>query len=53
VVDRGKGGELGEELFQEDGREAGDGGGDGWFLGKDDVLAEVSKWGFGRVAGRG
>ena len=38
VVDRGEGGELGEELLEEDGREAGDGCGDGGFWGEDDVL---------------
>jgi hypothetical protein len=38
VVDRGEGGELGEELLEEDGREEGEGCRNGGFLGEDDVL---------------
>lgn len=38
VVDRGESGEFRQEMFQEDGRQAGDGGGDGGFLGEDNVL---------------
>lgn len=52
VVDGGEGGELSEKLLEEDRREAGDGCGDGGFLGEDDVLEGVLVRG-GGVRGEG
>lgn len=45
VVDGGEGGELSEEAVEEGGGEGLDGGGDGGFVGEDDVLRDL------RVAG--
>lgn len=38
VVNRSQGRKLGEETLEENGRETGNCGGDGWFLSEDDIL---------------